>query len=428
MGQRKIVMLASLDTKGPESQYLRDCIEEQGAETILVDIGYGRPAQLAADISAGDVAIAAGSTIESVYAMKDTSERSNLMMQGATIRVLELLRQGNCDGIIAFGGASNTTLATGVMKELPVGVPKLMISSAAAIPAYSAMFFGSTDITIMHSVVDLSGLNDLTRSFLKQGAGGIRGLAAASNGRIDHSQCSKMVAVTSFRFAEDCSRTAMRALESRGYIAIPFHAQGVGEDAMENLVAQGLFEGVLDIVPAGLSEQMLGGNRAARPNRLEAAGRAGVPQVIATSGFDMISCGPISRREGGDPLWEKRALATRRYSIPDRFRVEVRTTADEVADIARCVAEKLNQAKGAASVMVPVLGWSSLSVKGADLYDPAADAVFVPTLKETLKEGVAVVEIQAELNSEQFAHASVDELHGMIEAKKAQRASAPGPS
>jgi uncharacterized protein (UPF0261 family) len=383
-----IIMLCSLDTKARGAQFLRDCIESKGARTILVDIGYGQAAKMAAPIGAREVAMAAGADIDDIRSMCDIGAASQLMMQGAILRVQELLVQGQCDGIIAFGGASDTTLATGVMKTLPIGIPKLMISSAAAMPAYSAMYFGSRDITMMHAVVDISGSNDLTRAFLERGGGGICGMAAASSGGIEPSQGSRLIAVTSFRFAEACSHAVMRELEQRGYNAIPFHAQGVGENAMENLVSQGMFEGVLDIVPAGLSEQMLGGNRAARPDRLEAAGHAGIPQVIATSGFDMISCGPITRKDSGDPLWEQRALAKRCYSVPDRYRVEARTTASEVADIASRVAEKLNHVDSPASVMVPVLGWSSLSVKGATLHDPTADAAFVPALKKTFPKGV----------------------------------------
>lgn len=410
-----IVMVCSLDTKGLEAHYLRDRISETGAEVTLIDVGYGRPTSLDVDITAEEVAHAAGSNMEAVYAMRDISAAAALMMEGAIVAVADLYRQGLCDGIISFGGASNTTLATGVMKTLPVGVPKVMISSSAAMPAYAARYFGSTDITIMHSVVDLSGLNDLTRTFLDLGAAAVCGMAAAAGARPDLSERSDtMVAVTSFRFAEECSSAVVRELERRGYTAIPFHAQGIGDSAMEDLVARGLFRGVVDVVPAGLSEQMLGGNRAARPDRLEAPGRAGVPHVISTSGFDMVSCGPIERRDEGDPLWKKLAVADRRISIPDRFRVEARTTAAEIEQIARLVAAKLNQSESPARVIVPVLGWSSLSVAGAELHDPEADSAFVPALRAALERDVVVEEVRAELNSEEFALALVDALEQLL--------------
>jgi len=410
----QIVLLASLDTKAPEAKFLRDCIEDQGATCTLVDIGYGGRAKIPADISARELAAAAGSDIDGIRAMQDTGAASQLMMQGGIIKVHELLRTGHCDGVVAFGGASNTTLATGVMHSLPVGIPKLMISSSAAMPAYAAKYFGSKDVTIMHAIVDISGLNTITKSVLRRGAGGIVGMAACSSGEVRTKTGKKLIAVSSFRFAEACSQAVMEELERRGYAPIPFHAQGVGENAMEDLLAQRLFLGVVDIVPAGLSERMLGGNRAARDDRLEAAGRVGIPQVIAPSGFDMISCGPISRRDKGDALWEERALAKRKICIPDKYRVEARTTRAEVRAIARRVGDKLNRNGTPACVVVPLRGWSSLSVAGADLHDPEADAVFVPTLREILQPLYPVIEVDAALNSETFAGVLVDQLCDML--------------
>ena len=412
---RSIVLLCSLDTKPREAEFLRERIEDLGATCIVVNVGYGGPARADRTTSAAEVAAAAGSNIEDVRSMKDTGAASTIMMQGAIICLQNLLREGRCDGVVSFGGASNTTLATGVMKTIPAGVPKLVISSAAAIPAYAAGYFGSRDITMMHAVVDISGLNELTMAFLKQGAGAICGMAAASDGPVSPDASSRLVAVSSFRFSEVCSQTVMRELEDCGYSTIPFHAQGVGENAMENLIGQDLFVGVVDVVPAGLSEQLLGGNRAARPERLEAAGKLGIPQVISTSGFDMISCGPIERRDAEDRLWRERRLAERRISVPDRFRVEARTTADEVAEIGRVVASKLNRSKGPVTVVVPTGGWSSLSEEDTDLYDPEADAAFVPALRESLDARISVKEVPEKLNSPKFGQLLARTLVEMIE-------------
>jgi len=412
---KQIVLLCSLDTKPKEAEYLRDCIDALGATSIVINIGYGRPAKAKRTISAAEVAAAASSDIVDVRSMKDTGAASTIMMQGAIICVQKLLQEGRCDGIVSFGGASNTTLATGVMKTVPAGIPKLVVSSAAGIPAYAASYFGSRDITIMHSVVDMSGLNKLTRVFLKQGAGAICGMANASSVPVSPDASQRLVAVSSFRFSETCSQAVMRELEDRGYAVIPFHAQGVGENAMENLIAQRLFVGIVDVVPAGLSEQLLGGNRAARPERLEAAGQVGIPQVISTSGFDMISCGPLERRDSGDRLWSERQLAKRAYTVPDRFRVEVRTTADEVAEIGRLVARKLNMARGPVRVVVPTLGWSSLSIHDADLYDPESDSAFIPALRENLAPGIQVDEVKRALNTKSFGRLLARHLDEMIQ-------------
>jgi uncharacterized protein (UPF0261 family) len=414
---KNIVVLASLDTKADEAGYLESRIDELGFTPIVVDFGYGGPPETEASITSTEVAAAVLNDIETVWNLEDTGEASHLMMNGAIIVVNRLLREGRCDGIIAFGGASNTTLATRVMQTVPVGVPKLMISSAAAMPAYSASYFGTKDITMMNAVVDFSGLNDLTRALLDAGAGAICGMAASTGGPVSPQATNRQVAVTGFRFSETCSRAVAQHLESLGYGVIPFHAQGVGENAMEELVGQGLFVGVVDVVPAGLSERLLGGNRAAHESRLEAAGKLGIPQVISTSGFDMISCGPLSRRNSGDALWEERQLARRKYSVPDRFRVEARTTADEVSQIGRLVAEKLNQATGPTRVVVPLRGWSSLSRQGEELHDPEADSAFVPALRAGLDESIFVSELDLELNTEEFGIALAESLHEMIQAQ-----------
>lgn len=395
--------------------YLRDCITEiGGVDTIVLDFGYGRPAKAIADITADDVAIAAGSNIKTIRRMKDTGAASHLMMQGAILSIRELLEQERCNGVISFGGASNTTLATGVMKTLPTGIPKMVVSSAVAMPAYGSRFFGSRDITILHSIVDISGLNRLTRNFLAQGAAAIHGMVSFGQGVVEQPTSGKLIAVTSFRFAETCSQSVIRRLEQLGYKVIPFHAQGVGEDAMENLLGQGLFQGVIDLVPAGLSEQLFGGNRAARPDRLEAAGVAGIPQVVAPSGFDMISCGPLERRDTSDQLWTTRGIAKRQISVPDQFRVEARTSSEEVAEIGCRVAAKLNRAKAPACVTIPTRGWSSLSVEGGDLHSPESDAVLAPVLRGKLRDDISVVEVDAELNSEKFASVLVDQLISML--------------
>jgi uncharacterized protein (UPF0261 family) len=206
----------------------------------------------------------------------------------------------------------------------------------------------------------------------------------------------------------------MALLEKKGYTVIPFHAQGIGDSAMEELIEQGLFQGVLDLVPAGVIEELLGGNRAAGALRLESAGRAGIPQVYTPCGFDMLSCGPLSRREAGDPLWTSLRLADRKIFIPDEFRVQARTRGDEVCKVAEVVSRKLNASKGPVRFFIPTQGWSSLSSKGADLYEPVTDALFAPVLKKSLRRDIEVAELPMELNSPEFAEALVTALDSMV--------------
>jgi len=336
------------------------------------------------------------------------------MIKGASVKIQELLTKGLLDGILSFGGASNTTSATSVMKALPFGIPKLMVSSTASMPAYAAKYIGTKDITMMHSVVDISGINDLTKAVMERAAGGICGMAAASGGPVKPVSTSPLIAMTTFKFAEECGQHAMALLEKKGYTVIPFHAQGIGDSAMEELIEQGLFQGVLDLVPAGVIEELLGGNRAASGLRLESAGKAGIPQIYTPCGFDMLSCGPLGRREAGDPLWINLRLAERKIFIPDEFRVQARTSGDEVGKVAEVVARKLNASKGPVKFFIPTRGWSSLSTKGADLFDPEADAAFCPALRERLRSDIQVSELPVDMNSPEFAEALVTALDSMV--------------
>ena len=411
---KHIVILSTLDTKGEEAEYLKGRIEALGFKTILMDTSVGGEPKIRPDISSEEVAAAGGGNIRDIRASKNTGEVTPIMVKGASLKALELLAKGELDGIISFGGASNTTSATTVMKALPFGIPKFMVSSTASMPAYAALYIGTKDITMMHSVVDISGVNDLTKAVLERAAGGICGMAAASDGAVKPKSTSPLIALSTFKFAEECGQHAMALLEKKGYTVIPFHAQGMGDKAMEELIDQGLFNAVVELVPAGVSEELLGGNRAAGPHRLEAAGRVGIPQVITPCGFDMLSCGPLGRREKGDPLWTTRELAKRKIFIPDEFRVQARTSAAELLEVAASVAQKLNQAKGPVKVFIPVKGWSTLSVEGADLYDPEADAVFAPSLREHLRPGIEVAELPMEMNSPEFAEALVAALEEMM--------------
>ena len=411
---KHIVILSSLDTKGEEASYLKDLIESQGFKTILMDTSIGGEPAFQPDISSEEVARLGGGNIRDIRASRNTGQVTPIMIKGASTKVQELLAKGLLDGIISFGGASNTTSATSVMKALPFGIPKLMVSSTASMPAYAAKYIGTKDITMMHSVVDISGLNDLTKAVLERAAGGICGMAAASGGPVKPVSTSPLIAMTTFKFAEECGQHAMALLEKKGYTVIPFHAQGIGDSAMEELIEQGLFQGVLDLVPAGVIEELLGGNRAAGALRLESAGRAGIPQVYTPCGFDMLSCGPLSRREAGDPLWTSLRLADRKIFIPDEFRVQARTRGDEVCKVAEVVSRKLNASKGPVRFFIPAQGWSSLSSKGADLYEPVTDALFAPVLKKSLRRDIEVAELPMELNSTEFAEALVTALDSMV--------------
>ena len=424
MTKKTIAIVSTLDTKGSEAAFLKALIQERGHRVILLDTNTGGEASLPPDISAEEVARAAGAEIEEVRKMKDTGRAYGIMIEGAIKKVNSLLEKGELHGIISFGGASNTAMATTIMKSLPFGIAKVMVSSTAAMPAYAGSYFGTKDIAILHSVVDIAGLNPLVRDVLRRAAGMVSGMVETGEGSpaLSKERKKDLIALTEFKFSEECCSHVRKLLEERGFEVIPFHAQGTGDRAMEELIEEGFFQGVVDIVPAGVGEELLGGNRAAGPGRLEGAGKMGIPQIITPCGLDMLSCGPIERGDRGDPLWVSRDLKKRKLFVPDAFRVQARTTPQELREIAREVARKLNRSKGPVVILIPQKGWSSLDKEGMPLYDPEADQAFVHALKMNLDPKIPVVELDLHLNSREFAQEAVNRFLQLYEANKKRKA------
>ena len=413
MAKKTIVLVSTLDTKGSEAAFLKGLIQGRGHPVILLDTNTGSEPSLPPDISAKEVAKAVGWNIEEVRRMKDTAKVSSIMIEGAIKKVKTLLEKKRLDGIISFGGASNTAIATAIMKSLPFGIPKVMLSSTAAMPAYAGGYFGTKDITMIHSVVDIAGLNPLVQDLLKRAAGAICGMVEMGGGPASLSKTTHkkgLIALTEFKFSEECCAHIRHLSEKKGMEVIPFHAQGTGDRAMEELIGDGLFQGVMDIVPAGVGEELLGGNRAAGPNRLETAGKTGIPQLITPCGFDMLSCGPLERGDRGDPLWVSKDIKKRKLFIPDAFRVQARTTSQELREIAREVARKLNQSKGPVAVLIPLKGWSSLDQEGMPLYDPEADQAFLDELRIHLNKNISIIELDLHLNTHEFAEEAVNQF------------------
>jgi len=419
---KSILIVSSLDTKGQEVEFLKRLIEERGQETILLDMSTRGESPIPADIPCEDVARAGGANMHEIRtSAKGRDEITSVMIKGAIKKALELHQRGELGGIVGVGGVSNTAMATDVMKALPYGIPKLMVSSGAAMPSYAGGFFGSSDITIMSSVVDMAGLHELSQSVLIRAAAAICGMVETGAAAVIDSLKlveKPLIAMTQFHYSDTCCKLVRQYLEEKGYKIIPCHAQGVGDRAMDKLLDEGIFDGVVDIVPSGLSEELLGGNRAAGRDRLEAAGKRGIPQIITPCGFDMISCGPLRRKDSDDPLWVSRNLARRNYYVHDSYRVQARTNVEELRLIAKTTAEKLNRAKGPVKFLIPLKGWSTLSVKGQALYAPDVDKVFVEELRKHLKPEIEVRELDEHLNTSEFAMAVVEAFDEMMKVKK----------
>lgn len=400
---RTVVILGTLDTKGEEVGYLKDLIEKSGCATAVVDVGTLHPPAVPADISREQVAAAGGSSIEELLQRGDRRPAVETMMEGAASIVGDLLSEGNLSGIVSVGGGTGTHIGTGVMRTLPLGIPKLMVSTVAS--RDMSRLIGTKDITIMHSVTDILGLNPITRKILSNAAAAIVGMARSA-GAIRSER--PIVGLTSFGFITEGAMRVKRNLEDFGYEVAPFHANGTGGMALEDLVDQGLINGVLDFALHEFADEMYGGYCGdIGPERLESAGRMGIPQVVVPGGLDCIVL------EFNSPETIPEAVRGRKVFWYD-FRSGVRTDVNDAVRLAEKISGKLNRAKGPTAFMVPRVGWSEADVPGGPLYEPAVNEVFVKELKSRLNSHVEMVEIDAHINDEEFAAAVSSRLDRMM--------------
>jgi uncharacterized protein (UPF0261 family) len=406
-----------LDEREGALTVIKDQIEKRGHKALLIDISIGTGAvvpSLKADVSCEEIAILAGRTIEEVKRMlaSERDQATSLMADGLMKKVIALHRTGELEGIIAIAGMTGTLLSLPAMNALPFGVPKLLISSVVAMPAHAKQFskyFGLRDITVMHPVVDTVGMNFLVKTIALNGANAIAGMVEVGEILVRGKRPS--IAITEFGFIEKGAHYVRELLE-KDYEIVSFHATGLGDQAAADLVSQGFFKAFIDLVPASFLEYLLGGNRASGPNRLDASMNLPIPYIFAPGGFDMISCGPIERKDSGDPLWSSKKLAERKFLLQDPLRVQARTTPEEMEQAAIAVAEKFRryQHKSKVKFLIPRKGFSSISVDNGALYDPASDEAFRLALKKNLDPEIKIFEVDSDINSREFAKVVVDAL------------------
>lgn len=404
--------MSSLDTRNEETLLLRRFIEKEGCKVLLMDISMGTFTEGTTDFSCIDVAKEAGVSFEEICSSSDTNRNTDTLVRGATKIAQKLYGDGAIDGIAGFGGTSNTTLISLVMKEFPFGFPKLILSSSAAVPAYGTKFIANRDVVMFYSCVEVNTLNRFVTDVLQRFAGLITGVLKTTKVSIEKKNIS--VGLSEFKFSERCTARVRKLIEQKGIEVVPFSATGASDRIMEDMAESGQFQGILDLVPSGFSEALLGGNRSAGFDRLDRELSLGIPIIFTPCGFDMISCGPYERRFY-DLYWKRKRLSERKLFIPDTYRVQARTTKKEMELIARVFSQKLDKAKGRVSVFIPLQGFSSLSCKDGPLYDPEADMVFVKILKRSInKYLVNVIEMDCTINDPIFADAIVESFMPQI--------------
>ncbi len=405
-----VVLLGTLDTKGHEYEYLRERITSAGCATLMVDAGVLGPPLARPDVTRDELARAAGADIRALAARNDRGAAVATMGRGASIVVQQLHAAGRLDGIVALGGSGGTTLAAVAMQALPIGVPKLLVSTVAA--GDTRPYVGSTDITMMYSVVDIAGLNRFSRRILANAAAAIAGMARATPPVATSDR--PLVGATMFGVTTPAVTAARERLEELGYEVLVFHATGVGGKSMESLVRDGFIGAVLDLTTTELADDLVGGICSAGADRLEIAGQLGLPQVVSLGALDMVNFGPLDtvpHHLRGRHLYQHNANVTL-----------MRTDPAENAELGRRIARKLNAAQGPLTLFVPLRGLSVISTAGAPFYDPGADQALFAALRETLDAAVDVREIDTDVNDPQFARALAERLHQHFQAWQATTA------
>lgn len=394
---KKIAIISSLDTKGEAVDYLKSFISAKGFTPISVDVGYGSQVTIPADVTVDEIAHAAGSTAEKVRALKDRREMIDIILKGAIVKLKELYGAGSLDGVLALGGMSNTSLAADIMQELPFTLPKLLMSTGASMPG-SNRFFGPTGLTMMHSPIDIGALNGLLRAQLNRAAAAMCGMVENEIPSSGLSKDKPMVAICTYGYTEKCSHYLAEALNDK-YETVNFHASGTAEVTMEKLIEDGLFAGVIDLVPSSITNAVYGGGRTSWDRRLEVAGEKGIPQVVAPAGVHTFSRTGVTE----DVLVPQ--LKGRRYYFMDAQRCTVFITNEELVDVAAVYAQKLNKAKGPSAFLVPLCGWLSIEKES---YDGEAIRLFVDALRGKLKPEIQLMEVDANIDDPAFAQAVVE--------------------
>jgi len=401
-----VVLLGTLDTKGGEFDFLRRAIHAAGCDTLMVDAGILGLPTIPVDITREQVAAAAGADAAALATAGDRGTAVTTMAAGATAVAKRLFAEGRLHGIIGLGGTGNSALATEAMRALPIGVPKLMVSTVAS--GDTRPYVGAVDVTMMYSVVDIAGINQISARILTNAAGAIAGMARAYESFQPVPDHKPLITASMFGVTTPCVTAALEWLERHGYEVLVFHATGAGGRSMEALISAGFIVGSLDITTTEWADELVGGVLSAGPQRLEAAGAQPIPQVVSLGALDMVNFGP---KETVPAQFRDRNLYVHNATV-----TLMRTTPAECAQLGRIIAEKLSAANGPTALFVPLRGISMIAAEGQPFYDPAADAALIGALKAHLGPSVELHELDMEINDPRFAEAMAERLHQMLTA------------
>jgi uncharacterized protein (UPF0261 family) len=407
-----IVILVMAEEKWAEADFLRKQIESRGYKAQILDMGLILESEGPCEITRDEVIAASGQDPKEVANITDRGKRMPVMVTGGTRIVGKLYSNGNLQGIISIGGTTGTQMGTEIMRSLPYGLPKFGLSATVSLLGFASRAFGTGDITMMNSVVDFTGLKGvMMRNALARAAGAICGMVdAAAKLPIDLPGRDEkpLVAITQIGLCEQCAASVRKGIEGNGYQAAAFSASGTCDRAMEKIISRdNLFGAVIDIAPGGVAEQLFDFGMQSGPTRLEAAGKAGIPQIISLCKVNIGS--PTSRNYRKHPEYYERDKF-----VYDAARTFIRLSEDELILVADTMAEKLNKSVGPIKIIVPLGGWSAVDKRGTDFYKPELDIVFVDEFKKQLRPDIEIREVDADLDTPEFAQAVVKALDDIM--------------
>lgn len=399
---KTVAVLGTFDTKGKELKFIKECIEEHGLKTLCINTGVFEPV-VEPDISSAEVAAAVGADINAIVEKRDRATATEVLAKGTEKLIPQLYAEGKFDGIISIGGSGGTSLATPAMRQLPLGVPKVMVSTMAS--GDVSPYVGTSDIVMIPSVVDAEGLNDISKVIFSNAANAVVGMV--QNRKEIESDGKPLLAATMFGVTTPCIKAAEDYLHEQGYDVLVFHATGTGGKCMEALIDQGFIKGVLDLTTTEWCDEVVGGVLNAGPDRLTAAGKNGIPQVVSVGALDMVNFGPMDTVPA---QFKDRNLYKHNPTV-----TLMRTTADELKSIGHEIATRLADATGKTTLMLPLKGVSMIDVEGQPFYDAEADKVLFDTLRTELADSnVEIVELDTDINDKEFAVAAAKKLISLL--------------
>jgi uncharacterized protein (UPF0261 family) len=403
-----VILVGTLDTKGVELAFVRDLLNNAGVATIVIDAGVLGLPHFAPEITRERVFAAAGVSLESIRQANDRGKAIAAAAEGVALVVRNLMGPPpDTEGILALGGSAGTTIGTAAMRALPFGIPKIMVSTLAS--GQVKQYVGVRDIMMMNSVVDISGLNRISRIVLANAA-------AAMIGMVRHNKTLRpvlpdvrdkpLITATMFGVTTPCVEAARLDMEANGYEVLVFHATGTGGQTMETFIADGLIRGVLDITTTELADELVGGILTAGPDRLTAAALRGVPQVISLGALDMVNFGPR-------PTVPERFQGRRFYQHNPTVTL-MRTTPAENDLLGKEIAQKASAARGPTAVLVPLQGVSAIDREGQPFWWPEADKALFQSLRNWISPHVRLLELDLHINDPVFATAATQTLLEMM--------------